>query len=316
MRILQIAPNHEAVPPQKDGGTERIVYDLAQELSRRGHDVILYAPFGSHISGSVIPYPFIGDEPIVSYILETLPHDIDVIHDHTFNSVFNPIGVNIPTVHTIHLPVRNNVKFPVYVSYNALNVIGGGYGHYIHNGVVLDEYEFSSVKEDYFLFMGRMIREKGIIEAMNLAEATGQRLVMAGPIHDEELFLQEITPRLKQNPQLQYVGPVGQTIRQDLLKHAKCLLFPIQWNEPFGLVMIEAMACGTPVLALSNGAVPEILEYFPQMMCESLSEMTRKLYHYEVPYSPEKLRSHIKERFSVSRMTDDYLKLYQQAILT
>lgn len=314
MRILQIAPNHETVPPQRDGGTERIIYDLSQELSRRGHDVILYAPYGSCISGSLIHYPFVGDYEIGSYVSETLPSGIDVIHDHTFDSVISRIGVNIPMVHTIHLPVHNLVDFPVYVSRSAWETIGDRNGWIVHNGIVLEEYQFRSEKDDYLLFMGRLIREKGIIEAMDLAETTGQRLIIAGPTHDEELFLQVITPRLKRNSLLQYVGPVGGTIRQDLLKHARCLLFPIQWEEPFGLVLIEAMACGTPVLALAKGAVPEILEQFPQMMCGSLLEMTHKLLHNNVPYTPEELRKYVGDRFSVSRMTNDYTWLYSKAI--
>lgn len=315
MRILQVAPNHETVPPQKDGGTERIVYDLSQELSRRGHEVILYAPQGSSILGSVILYPFIGDEQISSFVRATLPNDIDIIHDHTFESVMSQFNdLNIPMVHTIHLPATNSVHFPVYVSHSAWETIGGRNGCYVHNGIVIDEYQFSYEKDDYLLFMGRVIREKGVVEAMDLAEATGQRLIIAGPIHDEELFIHVITPRLKRNPQLQYVGPVGGTIRQDLLKKAKCLLCPIQWEEPFGLVLIESMACGTPVLALARGAAPEILQHFPNMLCGSLTEMFNKLLENNFSYSPEELRKHVGDYFSVSRMTDDYLWAYQKAM--
>jgi glycosyltransferase involved in cell wall biosynthesis len=314
LRILQIAPNHETVPPQRDGGTERMVYDLSQELAGRGHEVILYAPWGSAISGSVIHYPFAGDNPIGDYVLETLPPGVDIIHDHTFDSAMGRTGVNIPMLHTIHLPVLNPVDFPVYVSRSAWETLGNHKGSYVHNGIVLEDYQFSEVKDDYLLFMGRLIREKGVVEAMDLAEASGQRLIIAGPVHDEELFLQVITPRLKQNPLLKYVGPVGGTIRQDLLKHAGCLLFPIHWEEPFGLVLIEAMACGTSVLALSRGAVPEILEHFPDMMCGSFAEMLHKLLYNKAPYSPEELRKHVGERFSRSRMTDDYLWLYHKAI--
>ncbi|QWU15229.1 Glycosyltransferase involved in cell wall bisynthesis [Paenibacillus sophorae] len=314
MRILQVAPNHETVPPPRDGGTERIIYELSQGLAQRGHEVILYAPSGSHIWGTVINYPFYGDDSIGSYIKENLPQNIDIIHDHTFDSALSRIEVNVPLVHTIHLPVYNPVHFPIYVSRSAREVIGGGYGFDVHNGIVPEEYEFSYEKEDYLLFMGRVVREKGILEAMDLAEMTGQRLVIAGPLHDEELFYHEISPRLNRNPLLQFVGPVGGRVRQDLLKHAKCLLFPIQWAEPFGLVLIEAMACGTPVLALSKGAVPEILEFFPEMMCESFEQMAGKLYYYEAPYSPDQLRHYVAERFSVSKMVDGYLSLYQLAI--
>ncbi|NGM83671.1 glycosyltransferase family 4 protein [Paenibacillus sp. 7124] len=314
MRILQVAPNHETVPPHRDGGTERIIYELSKGLADRGHEVILFAPSESHIPGRVIPYPFWGDDSIGSYVMENLPQNIDIIHDHTFDSAISRIGVNVPLVHTIHLPVFNPVGFPIYVSRSARESIGGGYGFNVHNGIVPEEYEFSHDKEDYLLFMGRVVREKGILEAMDLAEMTGQRLVIAGPLHDEELFYSEISPRLKRNSLLQFVGPVGGRIRQDLLKNAKCLLFPIQWAEPFGLVLVEAMACGTPVLALSKGAVPEILEPFPEMMCDSIEQMKEKLYDYQPPYPPDQLRYHVEERFSVSRMVEGYLELYQIAI--
>ncbi|WP_277472807.1 MULTISPECIES: glycosyltransferase [unclassified Paenibacillus] len=314
MRILQIAPNHETVPPQRDGGTERVVYDLSQELSRRGHEVILYAPYGSAISGSVIHYPFFGDSQIGAYVSETLPGGIDIIHDHTFDSAMSENGLYLPMVSTIHLPVRNAVRFPVYVSRSAWETVGERNGCYVHNGIVLEDYQLSHEKDDYLLFMGRLVREKGVNEAMDLAESTGQRLIIAGPVHDEELFLQVITPRIKNNPLLHYVGPVGGSVRQDLLKHAACLLFPIQWEEPFGLVLIEAMACGTPVLALSRGAVPEILEHFPEMMCTSLYEMQQKLFNDKAPYSPGELRAYVGERFSQSRMTDNYLTVYHKAI--
>ncbi|MDT3428366.1 glycosyltransferase involved in cell wall biosynthesis [Paenibacillus forsythiae] len=314
MRILQVAPNHETVPPPRDGGTERIIYELSQELVKRGHEVILFAPNGSYIWGSVIPYPFYGDDAIASYVVENLPENIDIIHDHTFDSALSRIEINVPVVHTIHLPVYNPVYFPIYVSRSARETIGGGYGFDVNNGIVVDEYEFSHEKGDFLLFMGRIVREKGVLQAMDLAEMTGQRLVIAGPIHDEEMFIQEVTPRLNRNSLLQYVGPVGGRVRQDLLKYARCLLFPIQWEEPFGLVLIEAMACGTPVLAMAKGAVPEILEPFPEMMCDSFEEMAGKLYDYQAPYLPEKLRYYVGERFSVSRMVDRYLYLYQLAI--
>ncbi|MNM24846.1 GDP-mannose-dependent alpha-(1-2)-phosphatidylinositol mannosyltransferase [compost metagenome] len=314
MRILQVAPNHETVPPWRDGGTERIIHLLSEGLARRNHEVILFAPYGSQISGTVIPYPFSGDAYIGPYVMENLPPDIDIIHDHTFDSAMSHTGVGIPLVHTLHLPVNNAVKFPIYVSHAAKETIGGGYGYYVHNAVDVENYEFSTEKDDYLLFMGRIVREKGVLEAMALAEMSGQRLVIAGPLHDEALYVNEIAPWLNRNPLIQYVGPVGGQVRQDLLKYARCLLFPIQWEEPFGLVMLEAMACGTPVLALSRGAVPEILGPSSEMCCESLEEMAAKLQYYIPPHSPELLRLHVQQHFSESKMIDGYLSLYQLAI--
>ena len=130
------------------------------------------------------------------------------------------------------------------------------YGFFVYNGIDLNEYQFSDVKEDYLLFLGLLNWHKGINYAIDVAEKTNQKLIIAGPIFNWTYYTKEIEPRIKNNPNIQYVGEVGGQQKQDLLKKAKCFLFPTSWEEPFGLVMIEAMACGTPVLAFPNGAVP------------------------------------------------------------
>lgn len=314
MRILHVAPNHETVPPAKDGGTERVIAELTNELAKRGHEIVLFAPWGSNIDGQVITYPFIGDHQIRDYVIQMLPNNIDIIHDHTFDAAIGRLRLPIPTVCTMHLDVRGEVDYPIYVSRSSMENIGNHYGYYVYNGIHAEDYQFSEQKQDFLLFMGRIVREKGILQALDLAEATGQRLIIAGPIHDELLFTQYITPRLRQNPMLHYIGPVGGQLRQDLLRLAKCLLFPIQWEEPFGLVMIEAMACGTPVLALGRGAVPEIMAGCPEFICWSLEEMKMKIEQFHVIYPPYELRKYVHERFSVERMANNYEELYMKVI--
>lgn len=189
--------------------------------------------------------------------------------------------------------------------------MGKNRGYFVYNGINPQEYEFSEQKHGYLIFIGRILRAKGILQALDIAEMTNKRLIIAGPIKDRALFVNQIAPRIKNNPNIQYVGAVGGKRKQQLLKHASCLLFPTLWEEPFGLVMIEAMACGTPVVALGNGSVPEVLSQFPQLICHSVNEMARKVQQGRFP-APKQLRRYVIERFTTARMTDKYLAIYRK----
>lgn len=180
----------------------------------------------------------------------------------------------------------------------------------MHNGINLDEYEYCEHKEDYLLFLGRIDREKGVHEAVDVAERTGMRTVIAGPAWDGELF-REIRSRIKKNPNITYVGEVHGKAKQKLLKHAKWLIFPTACEEQFGLVLVEAMACGTPVLAYSRGAIPEVLAGFPELLCRDMEEMATKAAG-KPPVSPWQLRRYIAERFTSERMAERYLNIYEQ----
>jgi glycosyltransferase involved in cell wall biosynthesis len=254
--------------------------------------------------------PGLDENGIAGFVASTMPRDVDLIHDHTFNSAVSRERWSTPTVCTQHITRNYGVPNPVYVSKRALDIIGQGRGHYVYNGINPQEYEFSEEKHDYLLFMGRIILEKGILQAIEVAERTGQRLIIAGPADDTELFEGEIKHHMKRNPKIEYVGAVGGTRKQELLKHARCLLFPVQWEEPFGLVMIEAMACGTPVLGLANGSVPEVLAGFPQLICGSLDDMANKVLHEPFP-SPRALREYVEHNFTTAIMTDRYLQIYE-----
>lgn len=184
---------------------------------------------------------------------------------------------------------------------------------YVCNGINPEDYQFSEQKSDYLLFLGNLSKGKGIHHAIEVAERTQQNLIIAGPIHDYALFDQEIMPKLNTNPKLRYVGEVGGQYKQDLLKQAKCTLFPVTWDEAFGLVMVESMACGTPVFGLNNGAVAEVLRGFPNMLCHSVVEMVEKVKSEPLP-APKQLRQYVIDHFSVAVMTDRYLEIYQTVL--
>ena len=313
--IIQVAPDVYPLPSENYGGLEKIVYELTEELVRRGHEVYLYAPQGSISSARLIPYQHAGQwnyTEIAHYVQKTLPANTDIIHDHTHYSLIGKLSLPVPTVCTIHIPVNNPVAYPVYVSKGALERHGENKGFYVHNGLNPEEYEFSKHKDDYLLFLGTLTPEKGVHHALEIAERTGQNLIIAGPSHRQDFFANEIEPKLKRCPHIQYVGTVGGKLKQLLLKYAKCLLFPSQW-EAFGLVMLEAMVCGTPVLALANGAVPEVLNGFPELICSSIDDMFNKLKTVSFP-SPEILRQYVMDHFTTSVMTDHYLGIYEKVM--
>ncbi|BBH21094.1 glycosyl transferase [Paenibacillus baekrokdamisoli] len=315
MKIALISPDYLPVPPIKYGGIERVVYTLAEELVSRGHDVTLYAPIGSQTSARLIPYLHHGHDmwQIPSFVKLTLPQHIDIIHDHTQLSVVGQKKLAVPTLCTIHNPLHNPVKHAVYLSRRHKDLFGHFPDKYVYNGLNPDEYQFSDQKDDYLLYMGSIIEYKGVHHAIEVANRSNQKLVIAGPIYDYNYFHHQISPLLMVNPNVQYIGEVGGQERQNLLKKARCMLFPTLCEEPFGLVMIEALACGTPVLALSNGSVSEVMSGFPNLICHTVDQMADKAMHEILP-SPDELRAYVLNNFTTSIMTDRYLEIYEQVI--
>lgn len=316
LRIVQVAPNVYPIPPVNYGGTEVVIYELTEELVRRGHDVYLYALKDSKTSAKLIPYKAdIGMDSveIMKYVTETLPDNVDVFHYHTYPSIISSKCITIPSLCTIHSPIDAAARNPVYVSKRAMELLCENHGFYVYNGLDFSRYEFSEEKEDYMLFLGRVDREKGVHIALEVAERSHQKLIIAGPIHDYEYYNSVIQARIKKNPNIYYAGSVGGKKKQDLLKHARCVLFPITWEEPFGLVMIEAMACGTPVLAFQCGSVPEVLAGYPEFICSDIDDMFQKAVNMKFP-SSQQIRHYVENNFSASIMTDRYLEIYEKLI--
>lgn len=314
VHAISNAPFAYPIPPVNQGGTEKVFYDLTEELVGQGHEVYVFAPEGSTCSAKVIEYPpDLEEEDIGKFVSSKIPSTIDIINDFTFSSSVKRQKLSIPTLSTHQCALGKFTDTSIYPSERMRNTVGEQKGHIVYNGINPNEYDYNEQKHDYLLFIGRVVREKGILEAIRVAENTNHKLIIAGPVKDETLFEQEIEPLLRNNPNLEYVGPVAGKRKQELFGHAKCVLFPITWEEPFGIVMIEAMATGTPVLAFNQGSVPEVLAGFPQFICKNIEEMMQKVANPDFPPSIV-LRQYVINHFSRKTMAENYMKLYRSLI--
>ena len=315
MKIALVAPN--IIPLPSSGGIERVVYNLSDELVTRGHEVYVYAHKDSSSKGVIIPYGYRGfsTKNMKEFVLQTLPDDIDVIHDHTHSLVIGRERLDIPTISTIHTEsgLNSSVKCPVYVSKTKLlQSSNKDIGDYVHNGIDLQSYTYSEVKEDFLLFLGRIDTGKGVENVISLAELTGIRTIIAGPIWDKKLY-KKLEPQIQQSQNITYVGEVHGKSKQQLLSCAKWLVFPIDVEEQFGLVLVEALACGTPVAAFGKGGVTEVLQGLSMFVCSDLTQMEH-LVKGDSPVKPNDLREYVSKLFTKTRMADRYLELYQRAI--
>ncbi len=283
MKIVQIAKNVIPVPPIGYGGTERDIHYLTNCLIDRGHEVIVFAKQGSKCKGKLIEYPK-SLTNLLPFVLKNLPVNADVIIDHA--GFVARAKLPIPTLCSIHSANKMNVQFPVYVSRYRLDHMGNGKGYFVHNGIDLEDYPYLEQKENFILSLGRIIPSKGTHLAIMAAKATGDSLLIAGNVPKKgiEYFNKKVKPHID-GTQIKYVGEVAGEEKMKLLSKAKCVLFPITWEEPFGLVPIEAMACGTPVIAFRKGGVQETMKGFPELTCNNVNEMVNILQRNQFPPS-------------------------------
>jgi glycosyltransferase involved in cell wall biosynthesis len=336
LKIAIVAPVWLRVPPVSYGGTELVVSLLADRLVERGHQVVLFAS-GDSITKATLK--FIYHEPQSRQIGALLPdilhtgyaytycrkNEFDLIHDHTsFSGVILGSFLSIPVLATLHgafnsenLLFYQTFKDAVYFnaisesqrrSYPKLNYVPT-----VHNSINLDSYRSKIEKSDFLVFLSRISPEKGVHIAIKVAKRAGEKLVMAGKIddgEDREYFETQIAPQID-GQQICYLGEVTEEQKRQLMGEAKCLLFPIQWPEPFGLVMLEAMASGTPVVALRNGSVAEVVvDGKTGFVVESWDEMVDSLKHLS-EIDPRDCRKHVEENFSPEKMVNGYLKNYE-----
>lgn len=333
-----------------------LAINIAEGLSRRGHRVDFYAPFGSKVPRANVETcdlrPLVkSDKDFHELISDTdqLLHGVpelwdsymaqcmfkrarrgkyDILHFHHPESALADAHINpkVPVVYTIHDPVTQWLKesFDLYQTDNQYcisisdNQRRDGpdlpYATTVHNGVDVKKYQFNSRAEDYLLYVGRVVPEKGVREAVAVAKETHHRLLIIGPTYPDSqaYFDQYIKPEL--NDQILYLGYIEQDKISPYYQKAKALLTPVQWEEPFGLTTIEAMASGTPVISFNRGAAPEIIKNAKTgYVVDSTAEMIEAV-HKIKNISRIECRRHVEKHFSISKMVDGYEAAFEQII--
>ena len=338
MRIAQVAPLFESVPPQLYGGTERIVSYVTDELVRRGHEVTLFASGDSRTTARLVPvveratrldaatHDLLGSEFIRELgLVFSHASDFDVIHCHVDYLAFPFHDLTpTPTVHTIHgrldlphlLPVYRQFRTVPLVSISdaqraPLDQLGVRWAGTVYHGLPVERYAFAPEDQGYLAFLGRLAPEKQPELANEIARRVGLPLKIAAKVDavDQEYFDQVVAPLLD-DPLVEFLGEIGDDQKSAFLGGAKALLFPIDWPEPFGLVMIEAMACGTPVVARPCGSVPEVIDHGRTgFLASTLVELTEAVKRLDEIDRAE-CRRQFELRFSAGRMAQDYERIY------
>jgi glycosyltransferase involved in cell wall biosynthesis len=335
MRIALISTPFVAVPPNDYGGTELVVYELAEGLVRRGHDVVLFATGDSSSSAKLYsfypqrqwPPTMLADLNHVSWALQQVRSagDFDVVHAHSAAALaMGRLIPNLPLVYTLHHERDEQLsafyrhfrdeQYIAISSDQADREIPLRKCEVIHHGLNPDNYQWCELAGDYVVFMGRFSRVKGTHTAIDAARLAGVPIRVAGEIHDVDRDYgdREVLPRLVQ-PHVSYLGCVGMGVKVPMLREARALLFPIEWNEPFGLVMIEAMLCGCPVVAFPRGSVPEVVEPgVTGVIVESMEEMAEAVRPGGLVdgIDRRRCRERAVERFGRDRMIRDHESLY------
>jgi glycosyltransferase involved in cell wall biosynthesis len=340
MRIAQVAPLYESVPPRLYGGTERVVSWLTEELVRRGHEVTLFASGDSTTRARLVAtcprglrLDVAARDPLMAHVAELGAvadrlHEFDVVHAHIDYPAFL-LGrlAGVPFVHTLHGRLDLSGQRETFAAFphaalvsisdhqrSPLAGLGLNWRATVHHGLPLDAIPVAtgSGRGGYLAFLGRISHEKGPVDAIAVAHEVGIPLRIAAKVDpsDREYYEQEVRP-LIDGTFVQFVGEVDDEEKWKFLGEARCLLFPIDWPEPFGITLIEAMASGTPVVARPRGAVPEIVvDGETGWLGETVRELADAVRRVD-RIDRTRCRAAVAERFSVAAMTDGYERVYR-----
>lgn len=338
MRVAIVAPPFISVPPRRYGGTELFIAQLATGLQKARLDVVVYAN-GESCAGTETRWLFPKAEwPIRGEVYDNLKdlnhttwavkdavRTCDLIHINNAPGLICSRFIHRPCVYTIHHPHIAELSefysyFPDvnYVTISDFQRHQETMAHLqtIHHGLDLTQYRYREKKQDYLAFLGRIAPIKGPHLAIHAAKKAGMPLKIAGEIQPmfRNYFEAEIRPHLD-GKFIEYIGEADLAAKNELLGNARAMLFPIQWDEPFGLVMLEAMACGTPVLALPGGSVREVIENGVNgFICQSVDEIAARACEVGRAIAPAMVRQHVQERYSLEHMAARYVKLYQSIL--
>lgn len=347
MKIAMVLPPWFKIPPEGYGGIEVVVSLLTEGLVKKGHDVTLFTISASRTKAHMFR---VFDEEMKAYLdkptsnflnialthtlasyLEIARGDYDLIHDHTWKEGLTCAAfLNIPVIHTIHSPIDDeNTKFyNLFKGYHGIHFVtisdyqqaslpGLNYAGTVYNGIVFSKYPYSEQKEDFFFYMGRFNLEKAPHLACEVAAKLGKKLILAGKVHEEaerNYFDQYIKPLLSDD--ISYIGPLGHWSEEKmrLFSRAKGYLYPIQWDEPFGITMAEAIACGTPVVTFKRGAAPEVIDHgVTGFVVETMEEFIDATKHID-EISPQACRKRAEFMFTARAMIDNYERTYLKVL--
>lgn len=350
MKIAQLAPLAEAVPPKGYGGTELVVSQLTEELVRRNHDVVLYATGDSETAAELVSIAPRGlrmdgvpSHRWVAYEMRSLirflerKDEFDIVHNHMgFLALPFLENVKCPVVSTIHNPILEH-SADIYRAYkhnpliaisdafqrlnlpDELNYVGRVYNAVDAEGFSPEPETYANVKtvaddpsRKYLLFLGRVSHAKGTAEAIKIARSVGMPLKIAGKVDstDDGYFKQKVEPELHSG--IEYVGEVGFREKQELYKNALAIVYPINFEEPFGLVMVEGLAAGTPLVALDRGSVREILTEKTSVVGSSVDELISRFDEVKQKNSADCIER--AKEFSVEKMTSGYEEIYNRVL--
>ena len=337
MRVAQVSPMYESVPPKLYGGTERVVSYLTEELVQMGHDVTLFAAADSQTSATLVPcWPeslrLANDatDPNVPHLLMlervfAQAGQFDLVHFHLDVLPFPLLRRHaIPSITTLHGRLDLPHMQPWYREYMDMPLVSisdsqrepmrwANWQATVHHGLPVDTLSMGQGDGEYLVFTGRIAPEKRPDLAIEIAQRAGIKLIIAAKVsqQDREYFEQVIAPMLK-SPGVEFIGEVCEKDKCGLLGGALAMLFPIDWPEPFGLVMIESMACGTPVIAMRRGSVTEIIDDgLSGFIVDSADEAVRAVTRAH-SLDRSACRACFERRFTAGRMARDYLGIYQE----
>jgi glycosyltransferase involved in cell wall biosynthesis len=338
LRIAMIAPPWFELPPRGYGGIESVVADLVDALSERGHHITLIGA-GNHRTKAAhfaatfdrppserlgTPVPEVLHAAAAAEILEDL--DVDLVHDHTLAGPLLASARAVPTLATMHGPVTGGMgsyferlgrQVDVVAISDAQRRLNPriNWAGTVHNAIDVSSYPYRAKKEEFVLWMGRFCDEKGADLAIDAACEASMKIVLAGKCNEsaeKRYFEARIAPRL--GPGVEYIGEADATMKRRLAAAARALLFPIQWEEPFGMVMIEAMACGTPVVAFGRGSVPEIVVHERTgFIAHGPAELPGALRAVE-DLDPQTIREYARENFNLNVMAAGYERVYADLV--
>lgn len=336
LHIGMVAPPWFSVPPQGYGGTEAVVASLVDGLVARGHEVTLIASgvTGTRATRQITVY----ERPPVDLLgVSIMPEvivaaeaarafaelDVDLVHDHTLAGPLLAPGRRVPTVTTMHGPVSGEnfdyferlggaIDIVAISDAQRLSAPGLNFVGTVHNAIDVSSFPYQADKDGYLLWVGRFSPDKGPHLAIEAARRFGRRILLAGKLNEKpekEFFESTVRPLL--GPDAEYVGEADATLKRELFAGAACLLFPIMWDEPFGMVMIEAMASGTPVVATRRGSVPEVIDHGRTgIIVDDLADMPRAIGR-ALELDPAACRAWVESRFDVPIMAEGYERIYR-----